>query len=183
LTRHILAVDDDPHMLRLLERIVAEKTPYGISTTSNSFEVPRLLQEGQFDVVVTDLRMPGLDGLDILRLVHERGGGEQVIIITAFGTLDTAMEALSGGVFDYINKPFRKEEFLFTIHRAMRWIDERREAERLAAIFDLEPYQRAQHALEAEYAARLRRRTPGDLSALAERSGIDANRLEQLLTP
>jgi len=181
MTQHILAVDDEPHMLKLLERIVEEKTPYRITTTSNSLEVPELLAKHTFDVVVTDLKMPGMDGLDILRTIHERGQGEQVIIMTAFGTFDTAMEALSAGVFDYITKPFKKEEFLFTLHRAMRWMQNQREAARLGAILDLEPYDKARDAFDREYIRRLRERTPGDLSALAKRSGLDPNRLEELL--
>lgn len=181
MTQHILAVDDEPHMLKLLERIVQEKTPYAITTTANSLEVPRLLEEREYDVVVTDLKMPGMDGLDILRSIRGKGRREQVIIITAFGTLDTAMEALSAGVFDYITKPFKKEEFLFALHRAMRWMSNQRELDGLRAVFDLDEYDRAREAFDREYVRRLRERQPGDTQALARRCGIDPNRFEELL--
>lgn len=181
MTQRILAVDDEPHMLQLLERIVEEKTPYSITTTSNSLEVPSLLESGQFDVIVTDMKMPGLDGMDVLKLIQERGQAEQVIVMTAFGTLDTALEALAAGVFDYIIKPFKKEAFLFTLHRAMRWTLEQREARRLNSFLELEPFVRARDAFEREYIRRLRDRTAGDVVMVAERSGLDAERVERLL--
>jgi two-component system response regulator PilR (NtrC family) len=102
MTQRILAVDDELHMLTLLERIITEKTPYQIVTTNNALEVPALLEKSQFDLIITDLKMPGLDGMDILRLVREQGRPEEVIIITAFGSLESAIEALSRKVFDYI---------------------------------------------------------------------------------
>ncbi len=120
-TQRILAVDDEVHMLRLLERIISEKTPYSIVTTNSSLEVPRLLENESFDLILTDLKMPGMDGLDILRTVKEQGRDEEIIILTAFGSLETAMEALTHDVFDYITKPFKKEQILHTVNKAMRW--------------------------------------------------------------
>jgi DNA-binding NtrC family response regulator len=150
----ILSVDDEPHMLKLLERIITEKTPYKITTTSNSLEVPKLLKQNTYDIILADLKMPGLDGMDILRLVKEESRPEEVIIITAFGSLETAIESLSLGVFDYITKPFRKEQIIFTINRAMRWQKLKREAELMEKIFQIEPYDAAQNAFEQEYARR-----------------------------
>jgi DNA-binding NtrC family response regulator len=180
MTQHILAVDDEPHILKLLERIVEDKTPYRITTTSNSLEVPALLEGQVFDVVVTDLRMPGLDGFGVARLVRERGRGAQVILITAFGGLDAAMEALSAGVFDYVHKPFRKEEFLFSLHRAMCCARTQQEAAQLRGIVEREPYQEARDAFDQEYVRRLQARAPGDLSSQAERSGLDPRRIEEM---
>ncbi len=167
--QHILAVDDEPHMLKLLARIVEDQTPYQMTTTSNSLEVPALLEAQSFDVVVTDLRMPGLDGFDIVRMVNERGLGAHVIMITAFGGMEAAMKALSEGVFEYIHKPFRKEAFLFSLHRAMQSAKTRRE-----------PYGEARRAFDREYVRRLQEREPNDLSAQAERSGLDPNWIDGL---
>lgn len=119
MNQHILAIDDEPHMLVLLERIVREKTPYEITTTSNALEVPKLLDDEQYDMIVTDLKMPKLGGLDILKRIQDEGRSELVVLITAFGTIDTAREARALGVFDYITKPFRKEEILTCLHRGM----------------------------------------------------------------
>ncbi len=170
--QRILAIDDEIHMLRLLERIITEKTPYQIQTTNNALELPDILKRDEFDLIITDLKMPGMDGLDVLRLVKQQGRPEEVIIITAFGSLETAMEALSAGVFDYITKPFRKEQIIFTVDRAMRWQRLRREAARWAEIFDGEPYADARRAFDREYVQRLAQRCAGEEQRMIERSGM-----------
>jgi DNA-binding NtrC family response regulator len=180
-TQRILAVDDEVHMLRLLERIISEKTPYSIVTTNSPLEVPKLLEERSFDLVLTDLKMPGMDGLDILRTVKERGRGEEIVIITAFGSLETAIEALSNDVFDYITKPFRKEQILFTVNKAMRWQRLKREAASLEALFEPEPYAEAERAFQAEYLRRLALRCAGDPATIAHRSGLPGERVARCL--
>ncbi|MBN1346295.1 MAG: response regulator [Phycisphaerae bacterium] len=172
--QRILAVDDEPHMLKLLERIITEKTAYQITTTSNSLEVPGLLDAGAFDLIVSDLKMPGLDGMDILRLIKEKGRDEELIIITAFGSLETAIEALSLGVFDYITKPFKREQIIYTVDRVMRWQTLKRESKLVGEIFGLEPYAEARRAFERQYVQRLARRCDGDVRTMAERSGMSA---------
>ena len=67
----ILVVDDEIHMVTLLERILSEKTPYAFASTHNALEVPDLLETQKFDLLITDLRMPGLTGMDLLRQVCE----------------------------------------------------------------------------------------------------------------
>jgi len=115
----ILIIDDEPHMLQLLERIVAEKTTYKTVATNSSLEVPQLLENNVFDLIVTDLRMPGMDGMEILDLVKKDDRWEKVILITAFGSIDVALAAQDKGAFDYITKPFKKEQIVFVIERAM----------------------------------------------------------------
>lgn len=172
MTQRILAVDDEVHMLKLLERIISEKTPYPIVTTNSSLEVPKLLEEQSFDLVLSDLKMPGMDGLDILRTVKERGRGEELIILTAFGSLETAIEALSNDVFDYITKPFKKEQILFTVNKAMRWQRLKRGAAATKALFETEPYEEAEKAFRGEYVKQLGRRCGDDAEKMAARSGL-----------
>ena len=172
MTQRILAVDDEVHMLRLLERIISEKTPYPIVTTNSSLEVPKLLEKESFDLILTDLKMPGMDGLDILRTVREQGRDEEIIILTAFGSLETAIEALSNDVFDYITKPFKKEQILHTVNKAMRWQRLKREAAVTAALFEREPYAEAERVFQAEYLQRLRERCGDDPEKMAQRSGL-----------
>ncbi len=179
--QRILAIDDEPHMLKLLERIITEKTSYGFRGTHNPLEVPNILEQEEFDVIITDLKMPGMDGLDILRLIKEQNRFEQVIIITAFGSLESAIEALSKGVFDYITKPFKKEQIVFTLDRAMRWQRIKREAARLADIFTCEPYEKAQQAFRKEYLRRLADRYKGDEEAMSRQSGLPKSQLVALL--
>jgi DNA-binding NtrC family response regulator len=171
-TQRVLAVDDEVHMLRLLERIISEKTPYPIVTTNSPLEVPKLLEEQQFDLILTDLKMPGMDGMDILRTVKEQGRSEEIIILTAFGSLETAIEALSNDVFDYITKPFKKEQILFTVNKAMHWQRLKREAAATAALFEREPYAEAERTFQAEYLRRLGERCDGDPEKMAQRSGL-----------
>ncbi|TAN40129.1 MAG: response regulator [Nitrospirae bacterium] len=174
---HLLAVDDEPHMLLLLERIVAEKTQHRLTTTSNSLEVPRLLEQLPIDVVISDMRMPGLNGLDIVKLVNQRKTSGAVILITAFGSLDGATEAFEEGAFGYLTKPFKKELLLLTVDRALAHVASRREAKELCAVFDREPFALAREGFERLYVRRLLQRAGGDYEVAAERSGLSLDRL------
>ena len=178
---NILALDDEPHMLILLERIIREKTQYTIMTTNNSLELPLLLEHNTFDVVIADLKMPGMDGMDILRMVKENKREEEVIIITAFGSLETPVEALSLGVFDYITKPFKKEQILFTVDRAIKWQTMKRTVQEISGLFELEPYEKAFAAFEKAYIIRLSERYNGDMKVIAEKSGLSPDRLRSAL--
>jgi len=178
--QRILAVDDEPHMLKLMERIITEKTPYKITTTSNSLEVPEILEKNAFDLIIMDLKMPGMDGLDLLRYVKEKDRFEEVVIITAFGSLETAIEALSLGVFDYITKPFKKEQIIFTINRVMRWQQMKRESSKMQELFSLEPCEEAKKAFERVYVSRLLAKCEGNEERAAERSGLPLERIAAL---
>jgi len=123
----ILIVDDEPDMLKLLSMILKEKTPYEVITTNNPVEAVELAKKGDFDLVITDLKMPGLDGLQLLEEVKKKDEDIPVIIITAYGTIDAATEAIEKGGFDFITKPFKKEQILFTIEKAMKWLKVQRE--------------------------------------------------------
>ena len=117
----ILVVDDEPNMLRLLKTILMDKTGYEVTTTNNPLEVSKLLQEGHYDLVVTDLKMPLVDGIDLIGIVKNIESAMPIIVITAYGTIETAEEAIQKGAYDFITKPFRKETILITIKRALEW--------------------------------------------------------------
>ncbi len=170
--QRILAVDDEIHMLKLLERIISEKTPYEIVTTNNPLEVPGRLERERFDLIITDLKMPGMDGIDILRTVKEQKRGEEVVILTAFGSLETAIEALSQDVFDYITKPFKKEQILFTVNKAMRWQRLKRESGTFGEMLGREPFAEAARLFQGEYLRRLADRTGSDPQQMCQRSGL-----------
>lgn len=121
MAEQILVVDDEPNMLRLLRTILMDKTGYEVMTTNNPLEVSKLLQEKSFDVVVTDLKMPLVDGMDLIDIIKKIDDKLPIIIITAYGTLETAEEAVQKGAYDFITKPFRKETILITIRRALEW--------------------------------------------------------------
>jgi DNA-binding NtrC family response regulator len=117
----ILVVDDEPNMLRLLKTILMDKTGYEVTTTNNPLEVSKLLQESHYDLVVTDLKMPLVDGIDLIGIVKQIDATMPIIVITAYGTIETAEEAIQKGAYDFITKPFRKETILITIKRALEW--------------------------------------------------------------
>jgi len=123
----ILIIDDEPDMLKLLSMILREKTSYEITTTNNPIEAVELAKQGGFDLVISDLKMPGLDGLEIIDAVKKVDVDTPVIIITAFASVESASEAIQKGGFDFITKPFRKEQILFTIDKALKWLVVQRE--------------------------------------------------------
>lgn len=128
----ILIVDDEPDMLKLLKMILTEKTPYEVMTTNNPFEAIEIAKQGGLDVVIADLKMPGLDGISLLKTVKNTED-IPVIIITAFGTIESAEEAMQHGAFDFITKPFKKEQILFTLDKALKWLKLQRENRELRA--------------------------------------------------
>jgi DNA-binding NtrC family response regulator len=117
----ILVVDDEPNMLRLLKTILMDKTGYEVTTTNNPLEVSKLLQQDPFDLVISDLKMPLVDGIDLIDIIKKIDPALPIIIITAYGTIETAEEAIQKGAYDFITKPFRKETILITIKRALEW--------------------------------------------------------------
>jgi len=94
---------------------------YEVDTTNNPLEVEKLLKEEHYDLVVTDLKMPLVDGIDLIDIIKKIDAGIPIIIITAYGTMETAEEAIQKGAYDFITKPFRKESILITIKRALEW--------------------------------------------------------------
>lgn len=117
----ILVVDDEIDMLDLLELIITDRTEYEVVTTNNPLEVPELLKKDFFDLLITDLRMPDIDGIELIEMVKQVDDQIPFIIITAYGTIESAVEAMRKGAFDYITKPFRQEQILLTIEKVMKW--------------------------------------------------------------
>jgi DNA-binding NtrC family response regulator len=117
----LLVVDDEPNMLRLLKTILMDKTGYEVTTTNNPLEVSKLLQEAPYDLVITDLKMPLVDGIDLIGIIKNIDANIPIIVITAYGTIEVAEEAIQKGAYDFITKPFRKETILITIKRALEW--------------------------------------------------------------
>jgi len=117
----ILAVDDELDMLALLKMIVEGYSDHLVTTTNNPLEAAELLEKDSFDLILTDLKMPGLDGMELLARAKQRDEDALVLVITAYGSLESAEEAMAKGAFDFITKPFRKEQILLAIDKAMRW--------------------------------------------------------------
>ena len=121
MAERILIVDDEIDMLELLELIITDRTEYEVVTTNTPLEVPELLKKDPFDLLITDLRMPDIDGIELIEMVRQVDDQLPFIIITAYGTIESAVEAMRKGAFDYITKPFRQEQILLTIEKVMKW--------------------------------------------------------------
>ena len=117
----ILVVDDEKDMLALLTRIITEKTEHEVVGEHNPLRAVDLIEAEPFDMVITDLKMPKMDGIVLLDHVRRTQPSAAVIMMTAYGTIETAVEATRKGALDYITKPFRKERLLLTIRRALDW--------------------------------------------------------------
>ncbi len=117
----IIIVDDELDMLELLEMIITERTSHQVVTTNNPLEVPHLMRQQEADLLVTDLRMPAMGGIELIKKIKETYPNLPIIVITAYGSSQSAEESIAAGAYDYISKPFRKEQILITINRALEW--------------------------------------------------------------
>jgi DNA-binding NtrC family response regulator len=125
--QRILVVDDELDMLMLLRMMIEDSTDYEVETTNNPSEALKMLTEKDVDLIISDLKMPGLDGMELFDEVKDIKPDIPVIIITAYGSLEIADEAMKKGVADFITKPFRKDNILFTINRVLELAKVRRE--------------------------------------------------------
>ncbi len=123
----ILVIDDELDMLMLLRMIIEDNTDYEVETTNNPSEALKMVMKNDYDLVISDLKMPGMDGLELFDEVKGMKPDLPLIIITAYGSLETADEAMKMGVADFITKPFRKDSILFTINRVLELARVRRE--------------------------------------------------------
>jgi len=119
MSERILVIDDEPDMLVLLKMIIEDNTGYDVETTNNPAEGLKMLKEEAYDLVISDLKMPGMDGLEVFDELRKMKPDIPVIIITAYGSPEAADEALKKGVSDFITKPFRKDTILFTMNRVL----------------------------------------------------------------
>ncbi len=126
----ILIVDDEPIKRCVLEDELRE-AGYEVTAAANPLEAAPHIAESAFDVVLTDLRMPGQDGISFLREIKERRPEQAAIVMTAYGTVDSAVEAMKLGAFDYIQRPFLTEELLLKLDRLLRFQGLSRENEAL----------------------------------------------------
>lgn len=121
MTEKILIVDNDPETLNLLNILVSENTSYEPVITNNPLEAVEIIEKGNIDLVITKLKMPVLDGIQVLQEAKRADEDIQVIIISRYGTLDAAMELMNNNGFDLITIPFKKEQMLLAIHKGMNW--------------------------------------------------------------
>jgi len=123
----ILIVDDEKDMLALLRRMISEERDYEVAIENDPRRALERFRAQPVELVMTDLKMPGMDGIALLEAVKALQPKTAVIVLTAHATIETAVEATQKGAFDYITKPFRQERILLTVDKAMQWQDMVRE--------------------------------------------------------
>lgn len=117
--RRILVVDDEEDMLEVYEETLAHLRDVQVSTEKSSKKAENLLKEEAFDLLITDLKMPVPDGIGLLRKVKESSPETLVLLITGFPTIETAIESVKLGAFDYVVKPFSPDRLLTTVNMAL----------------------------------------------------------------
>ena len=115
---HILVVDDDEITCSLLEEVLA-KEGYRVEKALNGSEAIAKGSQKGYEVVLTDIRMAGVNGMEVLHSYRKKSPETIVIMMTAFGSIETAIEAIKEGAYDYVSKPFKLDEIKLTIRRAL----------------------------------------------------------------
>jgi DNA-binding NtrC family response regulator len=133
---HILIIDDEQVALNNLQHIL-NKEGHRVTTANSGPEGMRLLQSGAYDLVLTDLRMPEVVGMDILRYSRAHHPQTPVIMITGHATIDTAVAAMRAGAFHYLTKPFRLDEVRQLVAEALELHNLRRENQRLREMISI----------------------------------------------
>jgi len=118
-TYNILIVDDEQSVVFLLKEELTEMEKYNVATAYDGAEAINLLQSQPFDVVLLDVKMPRVGGMEVLKYIREQHPTTIVIMLTSFADVKTAIETMKLGAYDFLNKPYEREELLATIDRAL----------------------------------------------------------------
>jgi two-component system response regulator AtoC len=107
--KRVLVIDDEKNMRHMLQ-IMLNKAGYVAETASDGVDGLERMSKTEFDFVLCDLRMPKMDGMAFLKTAHEKYPEKTFIMMSAFGNMDDALEAMKIGAYDYISKPFKTDE-------------------------------------------------------------------------
>jgi DNA-binding NtrC family response regulator len=187
----ILIVDDRENMRGLLRDILAPQ--HDVTLAEDGAAASARLDASEFDVVLADIRMPTLDGFELLKLVKERWPLTEVVVMTAFASIQSAVEAMRRGAYDYIQKPFDPDDVSLVMSRALERHRERVAARGeaagsvalsetdLATLSYREALASARDRGSREYLAALLKSFGGNVSRAAERAGLERESLHRLL--
>lgn len=129
--RRVLVVEDEENMRNLLSQLLRQEG-FDVDTAADGDAALRKASSGEFDLVLLDVRIPDKDGMQVLRELRREDPGAVVMIVTGYATLEMAVEAMREGAFDYISKPFKKDELLLKVRRALEHEQLREENRKLA---------------------------------------------------
>jgi DNA-binding NtrC family response regulator len=114
----ILLVDDDPEFRRAMKKLF-EKSGYDVTAAGDGEEALEALGKSRFDLIISDLRMPRLDGIELMEEIKRKKVNVPVIFITGYGEVESYMDAMNLGAFEYINKPVKGQEILSVARKAL----------------------------------------------------------------
>jgi len=114
----ILIVDDEKNYLIVLKELLSEEN-YEVVTAENAPQALEIFKESDFDLVLTDMKMPNMDGIELLENIRSVNSEIPVIVMTAYATVEKAVKAMKKGAFDYVTKPFQNEELKITVRKAI----------------------------------------------------------------
>lgn len=115
----LLIVEDEETLCESLKRVLS-KEGYIVDTVSNAESALGKFEKGIYDLIITDIILPGISGIELLKKIKERNAGQIVIIMTAYASLETAVEALRAGAYDYVVKPIIHEEIKQIVKNALK---------------------------------------------------------------
>ena len=133
--KRILVVDDD-ESLRWVTQAQLQQSGYEVNAAADGDEALKMIQQAPPDLVITDLKMPGMSGLDLLRKIRADYPEILVILVTAFGTVENAVEAMKAGAYDYITKPVNMDELRLIVSRGLEHLDLQEEVRVLRSSLD-----------------------------------------------
>jgi two-component system, response regulator YesN len=118
MTKKLLLIDDEPEFLELMHRIISEKTDLAITRTPLPHEVPEIIANEEFDLVISDIQMPGFDCLSVLELFGEHRK-EKIIMVSSINNGELEEKALKNGAAKYLEKPFKKKDLILAINEVL----------------------------------------------------------------
>ena len=116
--KRIMLIDNEEGLCRMMEAVLTD-SGYEVKAYTRSFEAMEEFRPGEWDLVVSDIKMPGMDGIELLQRIKEKEPGVPVVMITAFATVETSIQALRRGAYDMLTKPFEPEELLYRVKNAL----------------------------------------------------------------
>ncbi|MDD5206930.1 MAG: sigma-54 dependent transcriptional regulator [Desulfobacterales bacterium] len=119
--RTLLIVDDEPDMVSLLRRSISTEVDWDIRTSLSAREAMQVLSSTAVDLMLVDFKMPDMDGMELLSLVRQNGRGPTVVMMTAYGVIEVAVDAIKRGAYDFITKPLDDTRLLLTLRKAMEY--------------------------------------------------------------
>ena len=161
----ILIVDDDTTLLSVLQNLFQEEN-HNVTVSSNGLDAIEKCKANGYDLIITDIMMPGATGLEVLSAAKKINPNTLVILITGFASLETAVKAIREGAYDYITKPFRLEEIKIAVKNALENVHLLRENKRL--MLELEEAYQQLHFVKRIMASHNTHQVSGNISSWSE---------------